>query len=310
MHLSAKGVPEFVTPNELIFPPAIEVELDRAAQTYWHPQRQVPLPVKPAWIVNTCGDADSFSRALQLLDDSYTTVTPVFNHPRAVMAARRDIVGLYLRDIPGLDVPRCRRFRAIGPQSVSECFDQGMFRYPVAVQQTTARNATGRMWIADAQDLDTAIASHGGAGRWHVMVQSHADEATTGTTLRLAFAGRFGTVVALPQSAPEGTADPVMMPSKDFLQAILKLAIKRMPLDFWTMDVLMVAPDRLRVLDVSAGLHIPGKADRLPLIRKQTRQLGMQLAPRLLALLGDPARWRGDSRELPSVAALKDLHGA
>jgi hypothetical protein len=312
MHLSDQGMPVFVIPNQLRFTRDVEAELERAARTYWHPQPEAPLPAQPAWIVNCCADADDFARALQILDESYPAGTPIFNHPRAVMAARRDVAGLVLKNITGLEVPRCRRFMADGPQSFADCLAAGGFRYPVVVQPTSARNGVGRLWIASQADWATALATSGGGGRWHVMSQGDdAEGPAAHAELRMVFVGRVGMVVSLRGGGmPEGSPNPAAMPSKSFLQSILLAAVARMPLDFWTLDLQVLAPDQLRLVDVSAGLPVPSRADKLPKIRAQALQVRRQLAPRFMELLGNPAHWRGDASSLPRVVDYRVRRGA
>lgn len=309
LHLSPNGVPELSTPNRLIFTTAIEAALTRAGQSYWHPQPEVPLPAKPAWVVNTCADADTFAMGLALLDTAYPATIPVFNHPRAVMAARRDIAGHVLRDITGLEVPKCRRFMANSPQSFADCFTQGGFTYPVTVQPTSARNGHRRVRIAHPLDWQTAF-DMGLGGQQHMMVQAHADDAHLDWGLRMIFVGRGGVVEPMRLGPADGLADIAMLAAKDFVQTVFKAVIARMPLDFWTLDLAVTAPDRLRLLDLSAGLHVPAEEDGQPLIRQQALQFTAHLAPRLLALLGDPSRWRGDARTLPDLATLKQRYGA
>lgn len=307
--LSPKGVPELSTPNRMIFTAAIDAELSRAGQSYWYPQPDVLLPAKPAWVLNTCADADTFAQGLEMLDAAYPATVPVFNHPRAVLLARRDIAGQGLRGIPGLEVPKCRRFMANSPQSFAECFAQGAFTYPVTVQPSTARHGLGRVIIAHPLDWQTAF-DMGLGGQQHLMVQAQPEDANLDWALRMVFVGRGGTVDQTRLRPQDGPADPVMPAPKDFVQGVFKAVIARMPLDFWTLDLAVVAPDRLRLLDVAAGLHIPAESDGVPLLRQQALQVTAHLAPRLLALLGDPARWREDARKLPTVAAMKQRYGA
>jgi hypothetical protein len=307
--LSPKGVPELTTPNRLLFTTALDTRLEQAAQSYWHPQPEVPFPAKPAWVLNTCADADSFSEALLALDAAYPTAPPIFNHPRAVMAVRRDIAGLALTGIPGLEVPRCRRFMAHSPRSFTDCFEQGGFQYPVTVQPTTSRNGADRVWIAHPLDWQTAF-NKGGGGRQHIMVQAHPDEAAADWALRMVFVGRSGTVESMRHNASERLADPVVPAAKPLVQSVFKAAMGRIPLDFWTLDVVVLAPDRLRLLDVSAGLHVPAETDNIPEMRRLCLGIMAHLVPRLSALLAQPQTWREDARKLPGVAELKKRYGA
>ncbi len=290
-----------VVPNQLHFSEDIETKILKAAPVYWHPQPDVPLPARPDWIVNACAEADSFADALHFLDAGYPEQPPIFNHPRAVMAARRDIAGSVLRDIAGLEVPRCRRFRGTSPQSFSDCFQRGGFEYPVTVHPASVPNGVGRKRISTASEWETAFGL-GGGGRLYLMVQGTAEEAAAPRCLRIVIIGRGFLVVELPQAQSGGTAAPAPGLPADVLNATITSIVRRMPLDYWTLDVLVTAADKLRLLDIRAGLHVPAVEDDVPLVREQTIRLMSQLAPRLLAVLGNPAQWRRDARRLPSVA--------
>lgn len=302
LQLSFGGLPYFAIPNQLFLGTDVRTRLKRVAQDYWYPQQNSPLPVQPSWVLNTCADADDFAQALQALDDTYPSRTPIFNHPRAVMASRRDVVGNYLKSIPGLDVPKCRRFRADGPLSFCECFEQGEFRYPVTVKQSTARNGLGRLWITNRQSLESALAVGGGGGRWHVMIQSGPDEANIRSSVQMVFVGSAGTAFVSPNQTGREAANPRALPSKEFLQRILVAVNKRLPLDFWTLHVSVLSPDRLLLQDVSPGLPIPTEADQLAVAREQALAINARLEPQVVELLSAPGRWRGDARALPRVA--------
>lgn len=307
--LSAKGVPELSTLNQLRFTLVTDSALVRAAQSYWHPQPDVPLPARPSWVLNTCACADTFAQGLQALDVAYPAEPPIFNHPRAVMVARRDIAGLALAGIAGLDVPKCRRFKAQSPRSFVDCFEKGGFHYPVTVQPTTSRNGADRIWIAHPLDWQTAFNMARG-GQQHQMVQGHPDEASADWALRMVFVGRGGTVEPYRLGTKEGLADAAMQPSKPFVQSVFTAAIARIPLDFWMLDAAVLAPDRLRLLDVSAGLHVPSEDDNLPELRQLGLRISTHLTSRVSALLAEPSKWRSDARKLREVAALKQRYGA
>jgi glutathione synthase/RimK-type ligase-like ATP-grasp enzyme len=83
----------------------------------------------PSLIFNQIADADthrgSLERCLALCDQVNTTV---INHPRHILQTGRDRVSNLLQDIPGIIMPRTRRFRPRSPEEVlsyaaSEGFD-------------------------------------------------------------------------------------------------------------------------------------------------------------------------------------------
>lgn len=304
LEASPKGSIKIVVPALLNFTEEIEGSLLQTGQLYWHPQPSVPLPARPDWIVNTCADADSFSDALQFLDASYQQELPIFNHPRAVIAARRDIAGVVLRDVAGLEVPRCQLFRGTSPQSFSACFERNGFQYPVTVHPATVANGFGRVRISHSGEWETAIRK-GGGGRKYFMVQSMPDEANAPRCLRIVIVGRSFYVVELPQAQSGGAGALSPMPIVDFLSSTVKSIMMRMPLDYWTLDVSVTAADRLRMLDISAGLHVPAAEDEFPLLRKQVIELTRKVAPRLLAVLSKPAQWRHDAHRLPNIVEMK-----
>ncbi len=307
--LSPQGAPEVAIPNRLQFTPELYERLNRAAQTYWHPQPEVALPAKPAWVLNTCADPDSFAQALLTIDMAYATAPPIFNHPRAVMAARRDIAGVALAGIGGLEVPKSRRFLPLGPRSFTDCFEQGGFQYPVTVQPSAARNGVKRIWINHPMDWQTLFNLAGG-GHHHIMVQAHPDEAAADWALRMVFVGQGGAVETLRHRIKPGMSASVLPVQKALVETVFKTAFRRIPLDFWTLDLMALAPNHLRLLDVSAGFFVPDAADDIAQMRQVSLTIADQIGPRLSALLAQPQNWREDARKLPSVEALMQRYGA
>ena len=309
LYLNPAGVPELAMPNRLTFLPETENKLDTAGQSFWYPQKETPLPARADWVVNTCADADCYGAALAALDGTYDARSvPIFNHPRAVMAARRDIAGRLLHGIEGLEVPLCRRFLAQSPLSFIECFESSGFRYPVTLQPTASQNGQGRIWIEHPFDWQTAF-NLGGGGRAHFMVQADPAEKQAQWQMRMIFVGRGGIAEPLMLTKSEGLADPAMQLSKPLAQGIFAAAMSRLPLDHWTLDLLVMGPNKCRLLDVAPGLPMPFEQDNQPDLKALTMRMTKHLKPRVEGLLFSPEKWRPEVQKLLSVAQLMEKYG-
>ena len=304
-----KGAPDLFFPNRLVLHPALETTLAQNAQSFWYPQPEAPLPAEPAWVLNTCADADTFLTALLGLDMAYPAGPAIFNHPRAVMTARRDIAGVVLSGIKGLEVPKCRRFVAEGPRSYLECFEQGGFQYPVSVQSSGAHAGAKRLWILQEGDWHSALPA-GEGGRRQVMVQGDPQDPYAGWPLRMAFVGGSVTVSLVGRSDGQDMPDEIVSASQPLVQSVLHAAQRRIPLDYWVLDVALLSPNHLRLLDISVGVHIPDDNDISPRMRQLCLNMARDLAPQVASLVAQPQSWRSDARNLPSVAALVKRYGA
>lgn len=130
-------------PNCTVIPPDIFKELEARANTLWFPQAEDTTQDTVSWVVNICADADEYELALKALEEMVEgTNVPVFNHPKAVAATRRDLISQSLQGIPNLIVPQCVRFLADSPEKFEEVFRENNFEYPVLVRPGASQ--TGR----------------------------------------------------------------------------------------------------------------------------------------------------------------------
>jgi hypothetical protein len=204
-------------------------------------------------------------------------------------------------------VPQCRRFLAQSPRSFIDCFEASGFRYPVTVQPVASQNGQGRIWIEHPFDWQTAFNLRGG-GRAHFMVQADPAEKQAQWMMRMVIVGLGGTVEPVMLTQSEGLADPTMQLSKPLVQSIFKAAMSRLPLDHWTLDVRVMAPDRCRLMDVAPGLPMPFEQDNQPTLKALAMRLTKHLKPRVESLLFSPAKWRSEAPKLLPVATLMKIY--
>jgi hypothetical protein len=299
--MGSKGMPELRMPNQLLLRAPSDAFLKSNANSYWYPHPDLPIPEDAAWIVNLCADADTYQGALKSLDSNSLAKPPIFNHPRAVMATRRDIGSKLLEGIDGLEVPKCHRFMAHDARSFTQCFAQNGFHYPVTVQPTTCQNGYNRVWIAHPADWQDAF-KLGKGGQQHFMVQADPADREADWMMRMVFVGRGGTVEPSRLNVAANLLDPAMTASKPIVKAIFQTALTRMPLDDWTMDVLVRATGQCRLIDFCPGLPVPAADDELHQeLRGLTIRLSKHLAGRVADHLSKPEKWRCDANSLVSL---------
>lgn len=309
IRLNSSGKPELVMPNQIAFSPSVDAVLNKEFEPQWFGDKSETLDPKARRIVNLCADAGEYAKSLVFLDDALPPDVPVFNHPRAVMASRRDIAGQGLTGIPGLQIPACRRFRADNLRAFSRCFEEGNFTYPVTVQLVSEHGGAGRIRIEHPLDWQRAFNSNWG-GHVHVMVQATPEETDGSWMVRMVFVGKSGTMEpwrAKPLNAGAApSATPIGLPfqaSQPALSAIFNTACARLPLDLWTLDLIQINATTFRLVDLAPGLPVSDNAGGPDILRDLSLNLLQDLSGQMAALLMAPQLWRSDARLLPSVSA-------
>jgi glutathione synthase/RimK-type ligase-like ATP-grasp enzyme len=114
-------------------------------------QHGLDFSTVPSLIFNQIADADTHRGALekciQLCEQVNTTV---INHPRAVLETTRDRVAGKLQNIPGVIMPRTRRFRPRAPEEVLEYAVADGIGYPF-IARVAGEHQGRRMIRVDSQ---------------------------------------------------------------------------------------------------------------------------------------------------------------
>ena len=81
-----------VWPNRAVFTDKIKTELAQSVGTFVHSGKpNQPINLSCAWVINRLADTDEYENSLATLSDAVGDTVPVFNHPNAIAASRRDI---------------------------------------------------------------------------------------------------------------------------------------------------------------------------------------------------------------------------
>lgn len=293
------GVPYLTMPNCLMLHGDVDGAVGTAYQEWWHPAPGFPARAKR--VINACANADEYASALHDLDAAMTPQVPVFNHPRAVVLARRDMAGAVLNGIPGIEVPRTLRFSADRPQDMMRAFQTGQFAYPVTVEPCTLRNGQGRVRVDHPMDWQRAMRARQ-VGRHHLMVQARADDARFPWRIRMTLLGQEG-AVEMYRAAGTGTASdlPPALSRQD-LTRLFQVLRRRLPLDFWTLDLALRGPTHLVLTEVNPGLIAVDPTSAEGDLRAATQRNIERLLPALARVLMTPAHWRHDAWTLRPLA--------
>jgi len=108
----------------------------------------------PSLIFNQIADADTHRGALERCVDLCDQVnTTVINHPRHVLQTGRDRVSRQLQNIPGVIMPRTRRFRPRSPADVvSHAAEEG-FAFPYIARVAGEHHGKSLVRLDSADDL-------------------------------------------------------------------------------------------------------------------------------------------------------------
>lgn len=286
--LDASHAPSFHFPNLLELPQAARTRLESRNAIKWFPLAQRHDGAPPGSAVNMCAHLDAYSKALTAIDDLVGTGLPVFNHPRAVAMARRDVASALLREVEGLGIPKLVHFAARQPEAFEAAFAAGKFRYPVEVQPTTARDRQDRMGITGPEDWSRLLVGDW-SRRHYFMTQLARQPVADALRLRVCIVGNTWTARAY--------RDNGVAPDRpDGLDVTLRKAavgaMRQLPLDFWSLDLRLRPDGKLALQDVSVGMTAPAPGRGLDPMRQASIELWARAGPQLDELIAAPARWR------------------
>lgn len=276
------------------------------------------------WSVNLLADADTYARGLAWHDARLAPGARVFNHPRAVALTRRDLSAARLADVPGLQVPACRRFVPRDAAGFAAAFEAGGFRFPVLVRPCGQQGGTGLLRIDSAAGW-AAAADTSWLGAPHFMTQFVEAASADGLFRKarvLFVAGRvFVRHVKLSREwqvhnrAPGRLSDDEELPLIDRLRdcpvfsALAEAVAARLMLDHCGMD-LGVDPESRRYVLFEAN---PAMAvffpDRPGMTGDQLARRARLQAPPVRALdhlLRSPSQWVS-ARQPEALAALPSV---
>ncbi len=151
--LNKDGTPNIGTPNSMLLTPLMLKQLGAHSEALWLPNVSRDKLKQAHWIVNLCADADDYGQSMHQLAEMLDGLdVPVFNHPKDVLASRRDTSASLLQDIPGFNAPQCQRFRPKHPRDFEKVFEEFGFSYPVILRTWASQTGTNQILIENEND--------------------------------------------------------------------------------------------------------------------------------------------------------------
>lgn len=317
MTVNQDGFPGPVWPNNTVLTPEIISGLQQRANRLWFPNNKTIDFPRVDWIVNFCADADEYALGLNALDNMVDSKPiPVFNHPRAIAVTRRDIVSRLLDGIPNLTVPKCVRFSPEHPDCFKKAFKENSFDYPVLVRPETSQTGRHLLKIDDDSQWDKIFQiPWGGQGIYMTQFVDFRNEAGGYMKLRIVFVnGRAHFRSCFPGDDWLRHGDNRTEESVDFelkfkdeienspvVQEMADEVWKRIPLDFWGLDVGQVSGDQYVMFEANAAMTIADTSHTKPELVEKMRPIYAPIFSGLNQSVRNPDTWRQDARTLPSV---------
>jgi len=290
VNISDTGQVEYEFPNLLELPPALLKSIYDSHDGMWFPRIEGTAGHQHRHAINLCADLDVYANALAHMDRMFGPGFAVFNHPRAVAMARRDVMADVLKDIPEIVTRKCSHFLADRPTAFAETFEKAGMRFPVEVQPTRARNTAGLVRVHEAADWEKVLATDW-AGQWHFMTRLGNPPADNAWRVRICVLGNFWSGQAYRMAA---ATRAVPAPTKVFerLRPVMERIIRAVPLDYWHLDLGLRPEGKFMLLSCAPGLPAVPADIAEPGMGRATFELRQTIAPKLRALLYDPALWR------------------
>lgn len=296
--IGPQGTPIYQLPCEMDMPGLREpVEARKWQEIIHDPGMRFALPSQLKAVVNVCASPEHYPLSLSALDAALRPGIAVLNHPRAVMWTRRDLAAQALAQIPFLQVPKVHRFLPEKPGDFMAAFQAGDFRYPVLLEPAATDEGLERHEITHPDEW-APLFRKPWVGRVWIMTQFA--QGRSPWRLRIGMAGRTAHFETYLSAKSPGGQPPVLR--SEVIRDMVNAVRKCIPLDVATL-VVTLAPDRLLLDRIDAGLPVPlmaGAQSELVLCAKRIRTA---LAPSLASLLQDTSLWRTDSGRLPATPA-------
>jgi glutathione synthase/RimK-type ligase-like ATP-grasp enzyme len=256
------------------------------------------------------------------LDDAFGTSARIFNHPRAVVASRRDKVSSLLAGIDGLEVPKCIRFVPKKSQDFQKAFADTGMAYPVLVRPAASQTGRGLVRVDSPFDWVKALESHW-YGVPHFMTQyveyknafSHLYEKARVVVIGdQLFLRAYSTspewlVKGLPKDLTTSEAIDILNGFNSFsagdggwsaLRFVANEIKSRLPLDFFGIDLGVRGDGTFVLFEANVAMNIlTTSAPKGP--KEFIERIIIGLEQPIKHYLEHPATWRHDASLLPSV---------
>lgn len=242
-----------VWPNSLVFPNDVSVALVAKVNLAWFPPGNADALNGAPWIINNAADADAYEASMNWFASLPAAKrVPVFNHPEAVLATRRDRISRTLQGIPGLLVPKCVRFKPSLPKDFPEVFRAEGFQYPVLVRPVGSQTGKHLLKIDEPQAwAQIHTIPWGGKNMFMSQFVEFAGADRRYTKIRIAFVGNSHILRHVKFSdnwllhndskAVERVSDEMrildQLADNEPLASIIKAVKSRVRLDYWGMDI-------------------------------------------------------------------------
>ena len=318
--VSERGSVEYVWPNSLVLSEKLKKSLLGRSVKFYFPSPTPATFKNVPWIINTCADADEYSSGLLGLDDAFGSSAQILNHPRAVVASRRDKVASLLDGIDSLTVPKCIRFVPKKSQDFQKAYADAAMSYPVLVRPAASQTGRGLVRVDSPFDWVNVLNSH-----WyntpHYMTQfvdfrnmsSKCFEKVRVVALgHQIFVRAYSRadewfVNSVPTTVAEATqyldAHSSFSSGEAHWTTLARVAQEvcaRLPLDFFGVDLGVRSDGNYVFYEVNAAMNILASSAKGG-AKEVLGKIISRLEPEMKRYLDEPDAWRHEARNLPSV---------
>jgi len=299
-----------IFPNCTVIPLDTLSEIKKFATVYVFPSKTT-LPVDDIrWIVNVCADADEYHNALTALAEEFEGKSvPIFNHPNAILATRRDINAERLKGIPNLVVPKCVRFLADSPEAFEDTFQENEFEYPVLVRPARSQTGAGLVKIDHPDDWGKVhTIPWGGEKMYMTQYVDFADQNGVYRKIRMAYANKQFHFKNLIESSSwlihgvkrtrqiverELEMQDNLSKNAEFIEMLAHID-QIVGLDFWGIDLGISSQGQFLFFEANAAMSITTNNHTPPEVLKMMDPIKIPIAKNVHIGLLSPSTWRTD----------------
>ena len=291
-------------PRLLPLPPETDRTLKQAGRAYWFPLHRSADAIAEHAAINMCADLVTYSNALASMARTARSDLKIFNHPLVVQRCRPDIIGRVLMDVPGREAPRTLALSITRPEELRQAVDESGLSYPFILRNGASASEADAVVIGSDNDWKRADDLAWWRDGRVTISQLDRSDLQQHIRLRVCVAGRQVQTQAFPfrhggHALVQGVPMP-RGPGKEALGQIIKAIVTRVPLDFWSFDLVLKDGGVARFDQFWVGL--PGLSSETGSPSNPvSRALWNRVGPKMDALLRDPESWRSFERPPPAT---------
>ena len=155
--LDPTGVPAPIWPNHVSFSDNHKKYILYNSDTFWAGAKTQIDVRNIKWIINSLADVDEYKNSLIILDEFTSKSIPIFNHPRALLNTRRDIISEKISHLDFMRIPRCVRIDERDKENFKKAVQNSCIKPPLILRPEKSQTGQGMVVLDNDEEMNSYI---------------------------------------------------------------------------------------------------------------------------------------------------------